>query len=311
MVAVYPEFLNVTSLVTIGSAPPVTVQSLTGEGLRVTWEINKSNSSEPDSGSVTIYNLQTASRKILAAIVPTLPAFGFRASVSIGWGDTLNPGLGFVPPTQVMSGRIWSITPELKERTDVLTVVEFGDGLVEQRDAAPSGTSLGFAQLLTWSALVGLVVTELGLTLSPAAAPVIDAAAAARGLPSFGGANAIIGDREVREKLDNIFDTLRIGYTVDNGVVRVFDPSGLRNDLPPQVLTPLSGLLSFAQTDDGGVEFEALANPLLAPGAQVTIVGDDGIAQGGGPLRLESIQFRGDNYAQSLMTGVARKFAPL
>lgn len=310
MVAVFPEFLHVTSLVTIGSTPPITAQNLTGEGLRVTWEVNKSNSSEPDSGRVTIYNLQRASRLILAALVPSLPAFAFRCALNIGWGDVQNPGLGFVPPTLVLQGQIWSITPERKERTDVLTEIEFGDGLVEQRDTAPSGSSLALSQLLTWSSVIGFVVGELGLALSPAAIPIIDQAARAQGLPFFGAANAVIGDREIREKLDNLFDTLRLGYTVDNGIVRVFDSSGLRNDLPQQVLSPLSGLLSFANTDDGGVEFEALANPIVAPGSQVTVKDDLGITQGGGPLRVESIQFRGDNYRESIMRGVARRFRP-
>jgi len=311
MVAIFPEFLNVTSLVNVGSAPPITVQNLTGEGLRVTWEIDKSNSSEPDSGRVTIYNLQTASRRILSALIPSLPGFAFRCSLSIGWGDVQNPGLGFVPPTQVLTGQIVSIVPERKERVDVLTEIRFGDGTVEQRDTAPNGTALRSAQLLTWSSIIRLVVLELGFTLSPAADLVIDQAASNLNLPSYGAANAIIGDREVREKLDNLFDTLRLGYTIDNGVVRVFDSSGLRNDLPPQRLTPLSGLLSFAVTDDGGVEFEALANPLVAPGSQVTIENAAQIVQGGGPLRVERIRFVGDNYRESIMRGVARKFVPL
>ena len=311
MVAIFPEFLHVTSLVNITGITPITVQSLTGEGLRVTWEINKSNSSEPDNGTLTVYNLQTAARKILASIVPSLPAFGFRCSLSIGWGDAQNPGLGFVPPTQVLSGRIVSITPEFKERVDVLTEITFGDGVVEQRDAAPTGDVQKFAKLLTWSSIVRLIVLELGLALSPAADPVIDAAAFALGLPSYGAANAILGDREIREKLDNIFETLRIGYTIDDGIVRVFNPSGLRNDLPPQELAPRSGLLSFANTDDGGIEFEALANPLVAPGSQVVIRNENEIIQGGGPLRVEKIQFIGDNYADSIMTGVARKFRPV
>jgi len=192
----------------------------------------------------------------------------------------------------------------------VLTVIEFGDGLVELRDAAPGGASLA-AQILTWSSVVTLVAAELGLAVSPAALAVIDAAALRQGLPVYGAGNLILGDREIREKLDNIFEALRIGYTIDNGILRAFDASGLRNDLPPQVLAPLSGLLSFAVTDDGGVEFEALANPLLAPGSQVTVLNDIGIVQGGGPLRVESIEFAGDNYQNSLMRGVARRFRPV
>jgi hypothetical protein len=310
MVAVYPEFLHVTSLVTVTSTPPIVAQSVAGEGLRVTWSVRKSNSSEPDTARVTIYNLALASRKLLEALVPALPGFAFRCALSIGWGDAVNPGPGFVPPTQVLAGRIWSITPELRERTDVLTVIEFGDGLVELRDAAPGGASLA-AQILSWSSVVSLVAAELGLTVSPAALAVIDAAALRQGLPVYGAGNLILGDREIREKLDNIFEALRIGYTIDNGILRAFDGSGLRNDLPPQVLAPLSGLLSFAVTDDGGVEFEALANPLLAPGSQVTVLNDLGIVQGGGPLRVESIEFAGDNYENSLMRGVARRFRPV
>ena len=77
MVAIFPEFLHVTSLVNITGITPITVQSLTGEGLRVTWEINKSNSSEPDNGTLTIYNLQTAARKSLRRLFRVCLRSGF------------------------------------------------------------------------------------------------------------------------------------------------------------------------------------------------------------------------------------------
>jgi hypothetical protein len=59
------------------------------------------------------------------------------------------------------------------------------------------------------------------------------------------------------------------------------------------------------------VAIEALAQPRLVPGVQVTILDLTGVPLGGGPLRVERIEFNGSNEGESVMSGIARRVALL
>lgn len=82
---------------------------------------------------------------------------------------------------------------------------------------------------------------------------------------------------------------------------------GLRMDILPSILTPQTGLLSWEELDDGGVEFDGLAQPRVCPGAQVQMLDMLGVPIGGGPLRIDKIQFSGASEGPSTMSGTARK----
>jgi hypothetical protein len=296
-----PVMLNVAAVLAIATVPPtVVVSNELTQGLHFTWEVEKSNSPQSDQARIAITNLGAIGRKALMAAA-ALP-FPIQVQLSVGWG---------VMPELLFMGEAWTIRPEIKHGTEIVTELEVGDGVGPTRDTPPGGGAM-VGQLV--SAAVLIAVAQMRLVPSPGAVLAVQEAAAA--LPPI--AFLSVGDKAPRETLDDLMATLGLGWGVENNTTFVAYRAGLRNDLPPSVLTPLSGLLRADVLDDGGVQFEALAQARVVPGLQVSILvpGPGGnvttmIPIGGGPLRVESVRFSGSTEGPSLMSGIARKVAIL
>jgi len=269
--------------------PPILVENLTGQGLRLDWQVDKMRGPDPDSVSLTIYNLATVSRALLsaawAAFAPTI------ISLYIGWG-----GL----PELVFKGDAWHMVPERVEGTDIITTIQARDGGLALRDTPPSG-STGFS--LGVQLAVAQILGQMGLTPSSTAMAAIGLAAGEN--PVAATIQHIDAD-EPREALDILLASVGLAWGIADGMFVVYR-GGLRNDVLPAILAPKSGLLNWRVADDGGVEFEALAQAGVVPGCQVTINGPTGEVIGGGPLRIDEIRFGGSTEGLSTMTGVARK----
>lgn len=305
MTAPFPFFLYPTATLTATTTPPLVVQNLDGDGLRIDWTCSKSNKPESDTAEIVIYNLGRPQRELLAALVPVLPAFSFRAVLSVGWGRVATPQ--FVPPFVLLQGNIKKIVPSRKTRTDVLTIFEIGDSVYSQRDTVTAQV-LNNIQGFTWSTAVAAVAAQQGRAVAPQALAAIDAAATRRRIPLTQLRNLNLRSGDLDQVLTDLLETLKLNYVVENDIVHVFDTSGLRLDLPQVVLSASGGLLSYSEEDDGAVSFSALANPLVQPGSQVVVLDELNLIVGGGPLRVERIDFAGSTAANSTMDGIARKF---
>lgn len=269
--------------------PGVDIDGANGNGLRIEWSVEKTRGSSPNQGTITVYNINPALRQMLSAAM-ALPV-PLLATLLVGW-DRI--------PELLFAGEVWRLVPARHTGTDVLTVIEAADGAAALRDTPPAG---GAVFGMAMSVAVGQILGQLRLTPSPTALAVISAAAAA--VPAAASMR-FVNDRGSRALLDEFMASIGLTWGIEGGEFVVY-ASGLRNDLLPSILSPTSGLLRWEELDDGGIEFEGLAQARVVPGLQVQILDAFGVPQGGGPLRVERVTFTGTSEGPSTMTGTARK----
>lgn len=281
------------------SAPTAVITSQSGEGLYMEWDLQKTRTSSPDTATVRIFNLLPIHRADLA-LLSALPG-RIKIELAIGWrGHGVEPTVNtlFLPTDVVFVGEDWRVVPEEREGPDIVTTIEAGDG-IEVTNAAPQG---GSEVALGMKLLVLLSLQQLGLKPSVGALAVIETEAAKITVSIERPTHEI----PPRERLDLLMASMDLAWGISGGEFVIYR-GGLRNDLPPAILTPQTGLLKWSVTDDGGVEFEALARPIVTPGAQATLLDELGQTLGGGPLRIETVRFLGTTEGPSMMMGVARK----
>jgi len=292
--------LNVAARLLVTTIPPtilpVLVDNASGQGLRLDWTVSKARSSDPDSATIAVYNLMTTARAQLAAAM-AIPSVITRAMLFVGWG-----GISEL----VFGGDVMALRAADVEGTDIVTRFEARAGGRSIRDTPPSGSSAyGIQMHLAVSALLG----QMQLPPSPAALATIVAAATAKA-PVAAMLQHVNLD-EPRQALDLLMASVGLGWDVDAAGFFVVYVGGLRNDVLPAVLCPMSGLLQWSVVDDGGVQFEALAQATCVPGQQVTVLDELNVPVGGGPLRVERVEFVGSTTGESIMRGTARKLVPL
>lgn len=269
---------------------PLTLTSSGGDGLTFTWDVDKTIGPTPDTARIVIYNLAKTVRLQLHTLMGLpLPV---EVILMLGWES--------IPETVVFTGQIWKLIPERLEDPDVLTLIEAGCGWPAIRDAPPGG---GTEAALGAELILSVLTAQLGMVVSAAALAKVTAESAKVPITKLFN---FTGDENPREALDLLMASIGLSWGNDNGFFVVYQ-NGLRDDLPATFLAPQSGLLKWEQQDDGAVEFEALSNPLVVPGAQVHLATTRGELIGGGPLRIERVSFSGSTDGPSLMNALARK----
>jgi len=284
------RFFQVAASLQVLTVPPILVNNLRGRGLTIEWSVSKTITRDPDTCEVRVYNLSPTNRDLLALAASTAPEVPLLLILSIGWDNI---------PSVLFSGSAWKVEPALRERTDVVSVLTTGDGLSETRDTPPAG---GAQAATAVSLALASILGSMRLAVSPAALALIQEAAAKLPLPAF--QHCFSG--EPTETLDAFMDTLGLAWGIQGGQFVVLS-QGINNELPPLILQPSSGLLTWTVQDDGGVAFDALALPQAVPGQQVFVKNELGLDVSGGPLRIESINFNGSTMGNSTMSGIARK----
>ena len=274
-------------LMTSFGAPPILVTNLDGSGLTIEWSVDKTRTPEPDTARVRIVNLLQLSRKALAEVASL--GLGLNVSLMIGWQKV---------PTMVFNGLAHKITPETFEGTDIVTTVECGAGGDISSSSPSSAAIAGAGVPLVLAKLLG----DLKIPPSPTAFPEVTAAAA-----KVPAANLFqwVTTGNPREDLDLLMASIGLSWGIERGFFVVY-AGGLRNDLLPLLLSPSTGLVKWAPLDDGGYEFEALADASAAPGQQV-IMTDEKSLPIGGPLRIDKLVYTGSTRGPSIMQGTARK----
>lgn len=288
----YQNYLNVTSRMTVGQGElGVVAENLDGSSTRIVWDVTKTSKPNADTATVQIYNLSPSNRARLAQLAAQ-SAFSYKATLEIGYDGVLS---------QLFTGRIWKIRPEVWERTDIISEIQFGDGLVELRDADPFAVSLADS---FWLAAVEAIASQMGLTVSPQFKAALQSAPTNLTYPTF----SVCLNNDPRKDLDTIVSSLGPGYSwkVENGALVMLVHGYLQNYTPPQILSPASGLLTYEVRDDGGVDASALAHPSVVPGGGVIFQDVKGVKFGYQVCRVETVTFQGDGYSDSTMNILAR-----
>lgn len=303
MPTTFPFYLNIAAKVTVSDfsgAISFEVENLDGTGLFMEWSVERQLSTQADAGSVRIYNLGSVQQGLIQSIVKASQGFSAigNIEIAIGWD-----GLTF----SLMKAQIWKLQAKLFEDPDVVTQIEFGDGIASNRDSQPLTTQV--AKIFITD-LLALLASKFGparfLDIAQVTAAVATSPNGLRTLGTFDGTG-----RSAKQSFDDIVSGLGPDYTWGygpNGLIVVFNRGQLTiaAGTLPELIQPSTGLLNFTEEDNGSVSFDSLANPSVLPGSPVAIV--DRFAQPVGQpvMRTESAIFTGDTRSSSLMAVVAR-----
>lgn len=303
MPVLFPRYLNVAAKVTVSDflgAVSFDVENLDGDGLYMEWDVERQLSTQADTGSVRIYNLGSIQQGLIQSIVKSSQGFGGSTigniEIAVGWERKT---------FSLMKGQIWKLQAKLYEDPDVVTNIEFGVGLASNRDSQPVEFQLDGLDVTS-------VLARIALDFRPKR--FLDTAqvkAAVFASPNGQRSLFFTGNGVAKTDFDNIVSSLGPGYSWGygtNGLIVVFN-RGLLTIAPgtlPQIVRPRTGLLSFAEEDNGSITFDALANPAIAPGGIVSIIDRFDKPVGQPVMRVESATFTGDTRSGSLMSAVAR-----
>ena len=271
------------------TGPPVLLENLSGQGLRLDWQAEKMRGGDPDSASLSIYNLHFGWRAALQASWATFSTMTIQ--LFVGWSGI---------PELLFRGDVWHFVAEQVSGADIITTIQARDGGAALRDTPPGGsTAVGLGIKLA----VKLILKAMRIPAGPTALAAIDLAAAGNFAAETLQHVDTVGPGEA---LDLYMASIGLAWGLADGFFVVYR-GGLRDDVLPVLLAPTSGLLEWRVVDDGGVEFLALTNVAVVPGCQVTLLDPSGVVIGGGPLRIDQVAFSGSTEGQSTMSATARK----
>jgi len=277
------------------------VENLDGQGLTMEWTITRDNTNKADEAEINIYNLSpSVSGKIFEAWQVFSAASGYLVTFAVGWEG--------VPKLAIM-GDVYSMSPDEKTATDVMTTLKIGDGHKALQDSKVGKSFVKVKIDTVLDYLVQFPVESsdaggggLGLVYPPESRKLVVKAASELPVQTWGN---IPAGANTRDAVNIVMSTLGLEWRVHNGEFIVL--RGGTNQRPPFILSPSTGLLTYSRRDDSGANLTALANAEIEPGSQVIVQGDDGKPFGAGVFRVDKTVLSGSTKSASTMKIVASK----
>ncbi len=264
---------------------PVGQAAILVEGLRVDFDVKKTLSSEPNTGTVTVTNLSENSRERIREIDTAVV-------VSAGYRDQHGAEL-------LASGNVVNVR-HAKEPPDIHTIIDFADGQKELRTVA----AVSYAENTTVSQAIQDIAGRLGL---PEKTNLLTLAAGKEKLET---GFSFIGP--LREALDKLTKTAGLDWSIQNQELKftVVDGDDSTSPIP---LSPASGLVGFPQrlyakkTKEGkvrkgtfdGWRIESLLQPKAEPGGLVTVEAFD-ITKA--EFKIVNVTHKGDTHGSDWTT---------
>lgn len=303
MPTLFPFYLNVAAKVTVSDftgAISFEVENLDGTGLFMEWSVERQLSTQADTGTVRIFNLGKVNQGLIQSIIKASAGFSAvgNIEIAIGWD-----GLTF----SLMKAQIWKLQAKLYEDPDVVTQIEFGDGIQSNRDSQPLTTQV--SQIFITD-LLSLLASKFSpprlLDIAQVNAAVATSPNGLRTLGTFDGTG-----QSAKQSFDDIVSGLGPDYTWGygpNGLIVVFNRGllSIAAGTLPELIQPGTGLIRFTEEDNGSVSFESLANPSVIPGSPLAILDRFNKVVGQPVMRTESSFFAGDTRGANQMSVVAR-----
>lgn len=266
-------------------------------GLRFSFDVTKTNDLQPNTATITIYNLAEDTRSDLTRKVRRLAAKTYslvdgavpgnveQTAFALGAAYVkLSAGYGRAP-SQVMEGTSTSITSS-RSGSDWRTILTFGDGELQARAALANQS---FAPGTPFAVVIQYLIDTLGVDNNPA-----ELALALAGKPAVttGFPKGVLVTGPARKKLEQLLGLLEIRASIQDGRFQILTETGTTLDAP----IPLSlsnGLLDKPRPlEDNAFEVRTLLLPELSPGRPVALVSADV----SGAFRVEQVTHRGDTH---------------
>jgi hypothetical protein len=292
----FTEFFQVSAQLVL---TPVPIINLDGNGLKMEWTIDRTRSGQPDQGTIAVYNLGTAARKAIHETWKILSqSSGYIMEFSLGWQNLVE---------RVIVGDVWKLTPALRVGEDVLTIFEMGDGIKGVRDSVQLlGTSNAEITVgVVIQAAVLKSVPPMALSIDPASLAKILSAASKLPLQKF--SNYVFSGNDA-DIVDDLIDMINLEWKIYQGVFIVMEKGVSASSSPiATLLSAQTGLLTWEQTDDGGIQLTALANPNVKIGSQIQVIDSFGVPVGAVAHRVEKLSWTGATDGESTMQITGRK----
>ena len=193
---------------------PLLAECIEGEGLRIAFEVTRTSRSDPDQGTIQIFNLsastrnavlsafdglQTSRRVILnTPLMPDAARGAALAALEASMMVRVFAGYGKVP-AQIFQGNLVGVTREDRSgSTDFVTTLKAGDGLMAYREGyvnqafGPGVTMETVRQVLQLS--MGLAESADAAATVAVVAPQAVVTAAANGFMAAGKASKALDD---------------------------------------------------------------------------------------------------------------------
>lgn len=224
------------------------------EGLRITFEVEKSNEGKPAPANISIYNLSDKSRALFEGV-------GTRVILSAGYES--NFGVIFsgniVRAKQKKKKSIVKETTQHRyEEVDIITEIEAADGHNKYRT---SYTARAFPPGTKVRDVLSALTTDFGLTAN------IDLEAIAEDAQYAQGFSAC---QETRYLLDDICKTYGLEWSIQNEILQIISKDKTTK-FGAILLTPKTGLIGSPVKTTNGCEFKSLLQPSIIPGASVKL----------------------------------------
>lgn len=223
-------------------------------GLRIKFDIEKTNEGKPNKAKISIYNLNDDSRRMLED-------FKSRIILSAGYEQTYGVIFsGNIIKSKIVKKKSLVKTPVQHkfEAVDIVTEIEAGDGDNKYRNARlhrafPVGTKL--------REVINELANAFGLPAN------IDFESIAKDYQFKYGFSI---DSLCRFALDELCKTHGLEWSIQNEILQIISKDKTTKS-GAIILNPHTGLIGSPTRMTNGVEFDSLLQPALQPGCLVKI----------------------------------------
>lgn len=229
-------------------------------GLRVIFDIDKTNEANPNRADVGVYNVNDNTKGILESK-------NAKVYLEVGYGDDLQT---------IFVGNVTKVVHENKS-PDILTKIELGDGDNAFRNGRieegfPSGTST--------SHLIDKLIEASGLGRG-----------SVKGIPDINYANGIVLSGSVRHNLNEICKKNDLEWSIQDEAIQILPKKQFNLD-SIVLLTPETGLVGSPSKTKKGIEFTSLLQAKLRPGGKVKIESRNY----NGVFKVRRVNHKGDSH---------------
>lgn len=270
------------------------------DGLRISFEITRSNAPEPDQAKINVYGLSPITRGKITAIFEVDESF--RVEVFAGY-----KGMRGISELLFL-GDVYKFHHRKEGGIEHVTELVAGDGENGFRDGQMHAS---LASNTTFDTVRRLTEAAMGMVSTVDAQAYFAEALATSNVTTF--ENGFVATGPAHEILTEVASSVGLKWWIkDNRIVYVPKNRATRTQLAV-VLNERTGLLSVGEPKEfGDIEFTSLLNPKIFPGRQVIIQDRFGIPVGRPPWRVDWARYVGDTHGSAwTVNGIARPSLPL
>lgn len=247
------------------------------EDLRIVFTVRRTRKPDPNTATITVYNLSAKSRTALqdAKTIPT--------RLEAGYGNDLG---------QIFLGELRNAVSR-REGPDWITTMETGDGEESFRTARinKSFKSVNLEQ----------IVQELADTMGVGLGNAIEKAREGKFADAVTElSNGVVLNGRSSQQMTRVLDAAGLEWSIQDGQLQVLEP-GKALELDAVVLTPATGLLGSPDLGERGrIECTSLLQPTIIPGRIIRVDSK----QVSGDFVADVVEHDGDNRGQRFETMV-------